>query len=84
MMTKNRGRSKAPSKRAEVKLDVDDLITIREAAELRKVSVSAIGDLVRRGRLNSVQKFGRRLVSRSEVKAFEDARGWPKGKGRKR
>jgi excisionase family DNA binding protein len=84
MVTKKRGRSKAPSKRTEVKLDVDDLITIREAAELRKVSVSAIGDLVRRGRLHSVQKFGRTLVSRTEVNAFEDARGWPKGRSRKR
>jgi excisionase family DNA binding protein len=80
--TKGRG-SKAPRKRAEVKLDVDDLITIREAAELRGVSVSAIGDLVRRGRLSSVEKFGRRLLSRREVESFEDARGWPKGKGRK-
>lgn len=76
---KNRG-SKAAAKGG---LDVRDLITIREAAEVRGVSVSAIGDLVRRGRLTATEMFGRKLVSRREVEGFEDARGWPKGKSRK-
>jgi len=29
------------------------------------------------------EMFGRKLVSRREVEAFEDSRGWPKGKTRK-
>jgi len=73
----------ATKKAAKGKIDVGDLITIRDAAELRGVTVSAMGDLVRRGRIKSVEMFGRKLVSRREVEGFEDARGWPKGRSRK-
>ncbi len=53
-----------------------DLITQAEAAELMRRSLSAVNDLVRRGRLRSVEMFGRRLVYRAEVEAFQrDARG---------
>lgn len=81
MATKKSAARKGSSKKGGV--DLDDLITIREAAGLRGVSVSALGDLVRRGRLQSWDKFGRKLVSRREVEAFQDARGWPKGRSRK-
>ena len=64
-------------------VDVSDLITQSEAAELRGVSLSAIANLVRRGRLDTVERFGKTLVSRSQVQALEDRRGWPKGKRRK-
>jgi excisionase family DNA binding protein len=80
MANKKQGGAKPPGKRGEI--DMEDLITIREAAELRGVSVAAIGELVRRGRLSSFEKFGRKLVSRREVEGFEDSRGWPKGKKR--
>lgn len=53
----------------------DDLITQSEAADLSGRSVSAINELVRRGRLRSVEKFGKRLVYRSEVEAFEPSKG---------
>ena len=74
---------KKVSKKVEQEVDVADLITQSEAAELLGKSLPAVNDLVRRGRLRSVEKFGRRLVFRSEVKALEDQRGWPKGKTRK-
>lgn len=63
----------------------EDLITLSEAAEIRgNKDVSAISHLVRRGRLRSVERFGKTLVYRSEVEAFEPVRaGWPKGKSRK-
>jgi hypothetical protein len=76
--------SKKPGKR-QVPEDVDmsDLITQSEAAELRGVSLSAIANMVRRGRLDTVERFGKTLVRRSQVQALEDQRGWPKGKSRK-
>jgi hypothetical protein len=68
----------------------DDLITQGEAAQLRGVTPQAISELVRRGRLRSVERFGLRLVYRSEVLAFEPkthkSRGKKaakKGKGKK-
>jgi excisionase family DNA binding protein len=62
-----------------------DLISQTEAAEMRGVSRAAIRDLVKRGRLRSVEVGGRPLVYRSEVEKFETlpASGWPKGKSRK-
>ncbi len=56
----------------------DDLITQAEAARLRGVTRSAIQSLVQRGRLRSVEKFGRNLVYRSEVVAFERDKPGPK------
>ncbi len=62
----------------------DKLITQAEAAEIRGVSVAAINDLVRRGRIRSEEKYGKVLVYRSEVEGFQPVRaGWPKGKPRK-
>ncbi len=52
-----------------------DLITLSEAAQLRNKSVSAISHLVRRGRLRSVEQFGKNLVYRSEVLSFEPEKG---------
>lgn len=54
----------------------DDLITLTEAAELRGYAgVSAISRLIERSRLQVYEKYGRRLVSRAEVEAFEPAKG---------
>jgi len=58
--------------------DVGDLITIAEAARLRGVSRSAISELVRRGRLRSIEMFGRVLVYRSEVESFQKQKPGPK------
>jgi excisionase family DNA binding protein len=51
--------------------DVSGLITQTEAATLRGVSRAAIRTLIQRGRLNAVEVFGRKMVYRSEVLAFE-------------
>lgn len=67
---------------ATKKAEPDDLITFKEAAKLRGYSeasgVSAVSRLVTRGRLAVYEKFGRKLVSRAEVRAFK-----PQTAGRK-
>jgi excisionase family DNA binding protein len=52
-----------------------DLITVTKAAELRGVSQQAITDLIRRGRLHTVEIAGKRLLRRSEVLAFKKEKG---------
>jgi excisionase family DNA binding protein len=64
-------------------IDLEDLISQAEAARIRAVSRAAISDLVKRGRIGSVKIGGHLLLFRSEVEAFEDRRGWPKGKSRR-
>lgn len=83
MPNKQKGVAKAPKKQAKVLPDVNDLITLQEAAAIRGRTTAAISELVRRGRLRCFEKFGRKLVLRHEVEAFEDSRGWPKGKTRR-
>ncbi len=51
---------------------LDDLITQAEAARLRGVTIAAIADLMRRGRLSVVEIAGRKHVRRSEVLAFKE------------
>jgi hypothetical protein len=54
----------------------EDLITLTKAAELRGYKdVSAISHLVKRGRLRSVERYGKTLVYRSDVLAFEPDKG---------
>lgn len=48
-----------------------DLISQAEAARIRGVTRAAIRDLIRRGRLRSLELGGRELVYRSEVESFE-------------
>jgi excisionase family DNA binding protein len=68
-----------------MKIDLDDLITQKEAAKIRKVSVQSINDLVKRGRLRTVTIGGRKFLSRSEVERFEPAQaGRPKSKPTKK
>lgn len=63
----------------------DDLITQKEAAEVSGRSIAAINELVRRGRIASFEKYGKNLVSKSEMLAFEPDKGGrppkPKGSG---
>lgn len=51
--------------------DMADLISQAEAARLRGVTRAAIQDLVRRGRIRSVNIGGRALVFKSEVENYE-------------
>jgi excisionase family DNA binding protein len=57
-----------------------ELITQTEAAELRGVTVAAINELIKRGRLKAVEMYGRSLVYRSEVEAFEPKTHKSRGK----
>jgi excisionase family DNA binding protein len=70
------------SKSKKKQIDLKDLISQAEASRLRGVSRAAVSDLIKRGRLRSVKIAGHQLLFRSEVEAFEDQRGWPKGKTR--
>lgn len=58
--------------------ELSDLITVSEAAKIRGVSRQAIHGLIERGRLRSVNMFGRVLLYRSEVEAFEKDTPGPK------
>lgn len=51
--------------------DMADLISQAEAARLRGVTRAAIQDLVRRGRISSINVGGRALVRRSEIVNYE-------------
>lgn len=59
-------------KKVEKETDpMTDLISQAEAARLRGVTRAAIQDLVRRGRIRSVEVGGRSLVYRSEILNYE-------------
>lgn len=58
--------------------DLANLVTVTEAAKLRGVSRQAIHALIERGRLRSVEMFGRVLLYRNEVESFEKDRPGPK------
>ncbi len=51
--------------------DGNELITQTEAAELRGMSLAAINEHVRSGRFRSEIKYGKRLVYKADVIAFE-------------
>jgi excisionase family DNA binding protein len=57
-----------------------DWITPAEAARLRGCSRQAIGSLIRRGRLQTLQFGGKTFVRRSEVESFVGEVG---GRGKK-
>ena len=54
----------------EKEVDKLGLITIRDAAELRHTSRSAVLQLIQRGRLQTETVLGKQLVYRSEVEGF--------------
>jgi hypothetical protein len=62
------------AKKKELKT-TNDLITLSEAAAMRGTSISAISHLVRRGRLRSVERYGKTLVYKSEIATFEPDKG---------
>jgi excisionase family DNA binding protein len=55
--------------------DFSDLISQKEAAELRGVSRSAVNELVKRGRLKVIEIAGKKFLSRQEVESFEGQKG---------
>lgn len=64
---------------------LDDLISQKEAAEIRGVTVQAIDYLIKNGRLHGVKVAGRVCVLRKEVESFEPRRtGRPRKKPAKK
>jgi excisionase family DNA binding protein len=60
----------------------NEWISASEAARLRGVSRQAIANLVRRGRLRTLQFGGKTFVSRTDVEAYApDPGGRPRKKG---
>jgi hypothetical protein len=54
----------------------DDLVTLNEAADLRGYAdSSAVSRLIERGHLRVFEKYGRKLVSAAEVKAYKPSKG---------
>ncbi len=53
-------------------------VTVSEAAALRGVSRASIHALIKRERLRAVELFGRLLLYRREVEAFEKEKPGPK------
>jgi hypothetical protein len=51
--------------------DGNELITQTDAAELRGMSLASINEHVRSGRFRSKVKYGKRLVYKADVVAFE-------------
>jgi excisionase family DNA binding protein len=66
------------------KNDIKNFITVAEAAEIRRVSRSAIHELIQRGRLKSERILGRVVLFRAEVEQFEKDRPGPKTSESKR
>ena len=51
-------------------VDASELVSQREAAEMRGVSIQAIHSLVKRGKFNTVEISGRQYLLRKEDEAF--------------
>lgn len=64
-----------------MKVDLLQLVSLKEAAGIRKVSVQAIHHLVQRGRFTIVEVSGKKFLLRQEVENFKpDIGGRPKTK----
>ena len=62
-----------------MKIDLSDLVSQREAAEMRGVSVQAIHFLVKRGRFTIVEVSGKTFLLKEEVEAYKpDVGGRPR------
>jgi len=60
----------------KILIDIDDWITLAEAARLRNTTRQAISKLVKRGRLETLRIAGHILVNKTGVLAFvEDTPG---------
>lgn len=67
-----------------MKVDLLQLVSPKEAAHIREVSVQAIHHLVNRGRFTIVEVSGKKFLLREEVENFKpDTGGRPKTKAGK-
>src|ERR1700737_4609901 len=67
-------RQSAERGRKLVREDLSTLISQKEAAEIRGVSIAAIGDLIKRGRLAPVEIAGRKYLRRKDIVKFKALR----------
>ncbi len=58
-------------------IKAENLITIKEAADLRKVSRSAVLQLIQRGRLRTETVIGKTLIYKSDIENFEGQKPGP-------
>jgi hypothetical protein len=58
----------------QMKIDPSELVSQPEAAKMRGVSIQAIHELMKRGRLTVVEISGKRFLLKKEVEAFEPHR----------
>jgi len=58
-----------------MRIDLNNLITQKEAAEIRGCTPQAINQLVQRGSLKSIVVGGKRLVFKDEVEKFQPSKG---------
>ena len=58
-----------------MKIDLNDLVSQREAAELRGVTLQAINFLVKRGRFTTIEVSGKTFLLRKEVENYEPDTG---------
>lgn len=62
-----------------MKIDLSELVSQREAAEMRGVTVQAIHFLVKRGRFTIIEVSGKTFMLRKEVEDYKpDAGGRPR------
>ena len=53
-----------------MKIDLSELVSQKQAADIRGVSVQAIHKLIKRGRLTPIEVGGKLFLLRKEVEAF--------------
>jgi len=63
-----------------MKIDTEELVSQKEAAEIRGISIQAIHKLMKRGRFTVIEISGIRFLLRKEIETYE-AR--PRGRPRK-
>lgn len=66
-----------------VKEELKNLISQKEAAELRGVTLAAISDLIKRGRLTAVEVGGRKFLRRRDVIDYKPEKGGRPSKSKK-
>jgi excisionase family DNA binding protein len=59
----------------KIQIDLDDLISQKEAAQVRGCSVQTIHSLIKRGKLKTFIIGGKVFVSRKEVKGYKPSKG---------
>ena len=69
----------------KITIDLDDLISQKEAAEIRGCSTQTINSLVKRGRLKAFVIAGKTVLSRKDVESYTPSKGGrPKQAAKKR